>query len=76
MVHFVRFGIEYPDVVRDRETLYAAISPPKEVCDFEGVTHYFNAASMRRFVLIDTLADKRTAEILSNSEKADNACGG
>ncbi len=76
MVHFVRFGIEYPDVVRDRETLYAAITPPKRVCNFARVTHYFNAASMRRFVLIDTLAVKRTAVILSNSENADNACGG
>jgi pimeloyl-ACP methyl ester carboxylesterase len=76
VVHFVRFGIEYPDVARDRELLYAAITAPKRVCDFKGVTHYFNAASLRRLALIDTLAVKRTAEIVLSSEKADNACGG
>lgn len=76
VVHFVRFGIEYPDVARDREPLYAAITSPKRVCDFQGVTHYFNAASLRRFALIDTLAIKRTAEIVSTVEQADNGCRG
>lgn len=63
-VHFVRFGIEYADVMRDREPLYADIPAPKTAHDFAGVTHYFNTLSLRgRFVLIDTLAVKRTAAI-------------
>src|SRR6185312_10205865 len=40
-VHFVRFGIEHADVTRDREPLYAAISEPKRLCDFNSVSHYF-----------------------------------
>lgn len=76
VIHFVRFGIEYPDVARDREPLYAAITPPKRVCDFKGMTHYFNAASLRRLALIDTLAIKRTAEVVLSREKAGNVCGG
>lgn len=76
VVHFVRFDIEYPDVARDREPLYAAITPPKRVCDFAGVTHYFNSASLRKFALIDTLALERTAKIFSASDKTNSACGG
>jgi pimeloyl-ACP methyl ester carboxylesterase len=64
MVHFVRFGIEYADVTRDREPLYADISVPKAVHDFAGVTHYFNTLSLRGgFVLIDTLTVRRTADV-------------
>jgi hypothetical protein len=63
-VHFVRFGIEYADVTRDREPLYADISAPKTAYDFSGVTHYFNTLSLRGgLVLIDTLAVRRTAAI-------------
>jgi len=75
-VHFVRFGIEYEDVVRDREPLYAAISAPKTVCDFAGVTHYFNTLSLRGFALIDTFAVRRTADIFSGLEQAEHACRG
>lgn len=64
MVHFVRFGIEYPDVVRDREPLYADIPAPKTAHDFAGVSHYFNTLTLRGgFVLIDTLTVRRTAAI-------------
>jgi pimeloyl-ACP methyl ester carboxylesterase len=64
IVHFVRFGIEYADVARDREPLYADIPTPKTVYDFAGVTHYFNTLSLRGgFVLIDTLTVMRTAGI-------------
>ena len=63
-VHFVRFGIEYADVARDREPLYADIPAPKNLYDFVGVTHYFNTLSLRGlFVLIDTFAVRRTAGI-------------
>jgi len=75
-VHFVRFGIEYDDVVRDREPLYAAISAPKTACDFAGVTHYFNTLSLSGFVLIDTLAVRRTADIFSGLQQAEHACRG
>lgn len=75
-IHFVRFGIEYADVTRDREPLYADITPPKTVCDFAAVTHYFNALSLRRFVLIDTLAVARTAEVFSGTGQADSGCRG
>lgn len=78
VVHFIRFGIEYEDVSRDREPLYAAISPPKRVCDFAGVTHYFNTLSLlrSRLVLIDTLAVTRTAGIFSGVQQAELACAG
>ncbi len=62
-VHFVRFGIEHADVTRDREPLYAAISEPKRLCDFNSVSHYFNTLAIRGFVLIDTLTVRRTTEI-------------
>jgi dienelactone hydrolase len=71
-VHFVRFGIEHADVTRDREPLYAAIPQPKQLCDFDNVSHYFNTLALRGFVLIDTLTLRRTAEIL---EPAKQACG-
>jgi hypothetical protein len=41
---------------------------------FAAVTHYFNALSLRRFVLIDTLAVRRTAEIFSGTEQSDSGC--
>lgn len=64
VVHFVRFGIEYADVTRDREPLYADIPAPKTAYDFAGVTHYFNTLSLKgRFVLIDTRTVRRTAGI-------------
>jgi pimeloyl-ACP methyl ester carboxylesterase len=64
-VHFVRFGIDYWDVATDREPLYAAISPPKAVCDFAGVTHYLNTLSVRRFILVDTRATVRAAKLFA-----------
>ena len=76
VVHFIRFGLEYEDVARDREPLYAAISAPKTVCDFAGVTHYFNTLSLRNFALIDTLAIKRTAAIFSSFDRAEPGCPG
>jgi pimeloyl-ACP methyl ester carboxylesterase len=73
VVHFIRFGIEYDDVALIRDRLYADIPPPKTVCDLSGVTHYFNTLSLRfeplllpGFVLMDTLAVKRAAEIFSS----------
>ena len=73
IVHFVRFGIEYEDVARIRDALYADIPPPKTVSDLTGVTHYFNTYSLRfaplllpGLVLIDTLAVRRTAEVFSS----------
>jgi len=74
LVHFVRMGIEYVDVTRDREPLYAAITPPKSICDFATVTHYFNTLYVRRLVLVDTRAVKRTAEIFAPGEQVDAAC--
>jgi len=83
VVHYVRFGIEYDDVARIRDVLYADIPPPKTVCDLSGVTHYFNTLSLRfsplllpGFVLIDTLAVKRTAEIFSPAGQGGHACSG
>jgi pimeloyl-ACP methyl ester carboxylesterase len=83
VVHFVRFGIEYADVARVRNALYTDIPPPKTVCDLSGVTHYFNTLAMRfnplllpGFVLVDTLAVKRTAEVFSPREETGNACRG
>jgi pimeloyl-ACP methyl ester carboxylesterase len=73
-VHYVRFGLEYDDVTRDREPLYAAISAPKTVCDFAGVTHYFNTLSLRNFALIDTLAIRHTAAIFSSVDGAGGGC--
>jgi pimeloyl-ACP methyl ester carboxylesterase len=64
-VHFVRFGIEYWDVAVDREPLYAAISAPKAICDFPGVTHYFNTLYLRRFTLLDTRAIERAARLFA-----------
>ena len=74
-VHFVRFGIEHADVTRAREPLYASIPEPKQLCDFENVSHYFNTLSVRGFVLIDTLTLQRTAEIFSAEKPAEQACG-
>jgi pimeloyl-ACP methyl ester carboxylesterase len=81
LVHFIRFGIEYDDVARVRELLYNDISSPKTACDLSGVTHYFNTLSLRfkslllpGFVLIDTLAVKRTADIFSATRRPGNAC--
>lgn len=72
VVHYVRFGIEYDDVAQIRDVLYADIPPPKTVCDLSAVTHYFNTLSLHLsplllpgFVLMDTLAVKRTADIFS-----------
>lgn len=72
VVYYVRFGIEYDDVARVRDVLYADIRPPKAMCDLPDVTHYFNTLSLHLsplllpgFVLIDTLAVKRTADIFS-----------
>ncbi len=79
VVHFVRFGIEYDDVALIRDRLYGDISPPKTMCDLSGVTHYFNTLSLRfnplllpGFVLMDTLAVKRTAELFSPGEQTGN----
>ena len=74
-VHFVRFGLEHEDVTRDRELLYAAIPEPKDVCDFDDVSHYFNTLSLRGFVLIDTLTLRETAAIFGRADKADEICG-
>jgi len=81
VIHFVRFGIEYDDVARTREVLYADLSAPKKVCDLSAVTHYFNTLSLRfnpfllpGLVLIDTVAVKLTAESLSAAGQAGNAC--
>lgn len=82
VIHFVRFGIEYEDVARIRDVLYADIAPPKTLCDLSGVTHYFNTLSLRfnplllpGFVLMDTLAVKRTAEIFSSRRSTpDHPC--
>jgi len=78
LVHFVRFGIEYWDVATDREPLYAAISAPKTVCDFAGVTHYFNTLSLRRFILLDTGTTVRAAKIFAatGAAAAANLCSG
>jgi pimeloyl-ACP methyl ester carboxylesterase len=74
-VHFVRFGLEHADVTRDRELLYAAIPEPKELCDFDDVSHYFNTLSLRGFVLIDTLTLRQVAAIFGAAEQADEICG-
>jgi pimeloyl-ACP methyl ester carboxylesterase len=74
-VHFVRFGIEHADVTRDRELLYAAIPEPKQLCDFDDVSHYFNTLSLRGFVLIDTLTRRETAAIFGKADPADEICG-
>ena len=76
VVHFVRFGIEYADVARDREPLYTDLSPPKTACNLAGVTHYFNTLSVRGFVLIDTLTVRRTAELFSVTQPAAGTCRG
>lgn len=80
-VHFVRFGIEYEDVARVRDLLYTDIPPPKSLCDLPGVTHYFNTLSLRfnplllpGFVLIDTGAVQRTAELFSAGGQAAAGC--
>jgi pimeloyl-ACP methyl ester carboxylesterase len=75
LVHYVRFGIEHADVTESREPLLAAIPPPRKICDFAGVSHYFNTLSMRRFVLIDTRTVQRTADIFNAGERADAVCG-
>lgn len=75
-VHFVRFGIEHADVTRNREPLYAAITEPKELCDFDGVSHYFNTLSVRGFVLLDTLTVRRTAELFDGKMEAGENCTG
>jgi hypothetical protein len=81
LVHFVRFGIEYEDVARVRQLLYTDIPPPKALCDLSGVTHYFNTLSLRfsplllpGFVLIDTLAVQRTADLFSPGERTTQIC--
>jgi pimeloyl-ACP methyl ester carboxylesterase len=74
-VHFVRFGLEHADVTRDRELLYAAIPEPKDVCDFDDVSHYFNTLSLRGFVLLDTLTLRETAAIFGTADEADEICG-
>jgi len=80
-VNFVRFGIEYDDVARVRQLLYSDIPPPKALCDLSGVTHYFNTLSLRLnplllpgFVLVDTLAVKRTARVFSRGQQTTNGC--
>ncbi len=69
-VHFVRFGIEFQDVARVRDALYAAISAPKAAYDLPGVTHFFNTLTLWRFILVDTGAMVRTAMILAAPDKA------
>jgi hypothetical protein len=74
LVHFVRMGIDYWDVVRDRDALYAAIAPPKSACNFAAVTHYLNALSVWRLALIDTGAIRRTSDIFVPGERVDADC--
>jgi pimeloyl-ACP methyl ester carboxylesterase len=74
VVHYVRFGIEHADVTRDREPLYASIPPPKSVCDFADVSHYFNTLAVWRFVLLDSLTIRRTADIFAAGEQAEASC--
>jgi len=81
VIHFVRLGIEYEDVAGIRDVLYADIPPPKTQCDLSGVTHYFNTLSLRLnplllpgFVLVDTLAVKRTAQLFSPGGHSGNTC--
>jgi pimeloyl-ACP methyl ester carboxylesterase len=62
-VHYVQFGIEYWDVAVDRELLYAAIPEQKLLCNLNGVTHYLNTLSLRRFVLVDTRTTVRVGEL-------------
>jgi pimeloyl-ACP methyl ester carboxylesterase len=73
-VHFVRFGIEHADVMQVRDLLYDAIPQPKETCDFDSVSHYFNSLSVRRFVLLDALTIRRMAEIFADGDEADEIC--
>jgi len=74
-VHFVRFGLEHADVTHARELLYASIPEPKQLCDFDDVSHYFNTLSLRGFVLINTRTLRETAAIFSGAERADEICG-
>jgi hypothetical protein len=68
-------------VARVRQLLYSDIPPPKALCDLSGVTHYFNTLSLRLnplllpgFVLVDTLAVKRTAQVFSRGQQTANGC--
>jgi hypothetical protein len=74
VVDYIRFGLEHADVTRDRELLYAAITPPKRVCDFVNVSHYFNTLTLRGFVLLDARTIRRTADLFASGEQADAAC--
>lgn len=74
-VHFVRFGLEHADVTQARELLYASIPEPKELCDFDDVSHYFNTLSLRGFVLINTRTLRQTAAIFGGTQRADEICG-
>ena len=81
VIHYVRFGIEYEDVARVRNALYTDIPPPKSLCDLPAITHYFNTLSLRfnplllpGFVLMDTLAVKRTAEVFAPGAQTASAC--
>jgi pimeloyl-ACP methyl ester carboxylesterase len=73
-VHFVRFGIEHADVMRARDPLYESIPQPKQICDFDNVSHYFNSLSMKWFVLLDALTITRMADIFEDGKKADEIC--
>ncbi len=68
VVHFIRFGVEYEDVARDRDPLYATISAPKTACDLDGMSHYFNTLSIGELVLVDTRTVIRTAGLLGGSD--------
>lgn len=63
-IHFVRFGIEYPDVAVDREPLYSAISPPKTAAELPLTTHYLNTLELRKLALVDTRVVTRAASLL------------
>jgi pimeloyl-ACP methyl ester carboxylesterase len=70
---FVRFGLEYPNIVASRDLLYERIPGRKTIWDLVKSTHYFNSFGSAGLVIGDTrtisqLASRLHTELLTRFE--------
>ena len=68
-VRFVIFGIDWPNIVADRDRLYQLLPGPKEIWSLPEATHYLSAQGWRRMRLLvgDTRVARRLAAALDRA---------
>lgn len=66
---FVRFGIEWPDLAGNRDSLYRMLPEPKSAWTFEESTHYFSSYATKGVLVGDVRVARRLANRLQQFER-------